>query len=144
MHDGPVAAGERGLAPRGAGLADGAAGGASDHALSVAYRDGRLTVWCTNAALDDLFARVEVATGIRVLRQRVAARTCRRTRIDDRPLDWALDRLLTDHGLSYVLVLDREEDIVTLRIFGGGETVRRAPPRPARTPGFLRRWRHPR
>lgn len=111
----------------------------------MTYEAGRLTVYCVNAALDEVFKRVEASTGIRVVLEKPSARTCRSTAIEGQPLEWALDRLLTDHGLSYVLVLEPEDAIVAVRIFDRGERVQRAPPSPARgVPGRLRRWPWPR
>lgn len=118
-----------------------AAAARSDEVLNVAYRDGFLTVYCANTALDQVFERVEAATGIPVVLENQSVRKCRRTAIRRRPLEWALERLLTDHGFSYVLVLAPNDDIVTVRIFDTGERVQRAPPRPVRRiPGSLRRW----
>jgi hypothetical protein len=113
----------------------------SEEILTVTYRAGLLTVYCANTALDEVFKRVEASTGVRVVLEKPSARTCRSTAIEGQPLEWALDRLLTDHGLSYVLILEPEDDIVTVRIFDSGERVQRAPPRPARgVPRPLRRW----
>jgi hypothetical protein len=113
----------------------------SNGVLNVAYRDGFLTVDCVNTTLDQLFARVEATTGIPVVLKTASVRRCRRTAISRRPLEWALERLLTDHGLNYVLVLAPSSEIVTVRIFDPGERVERAPPRPVRqVPGHLRRW----
>jgi hypothetical protein len=107
----------------------------------VAYRDGFLTVYCSNTALDQVFARVEATTGIRVVLEKQSLRKCRRTAIRGRPLERALERLLTDHGFSYVLVLAQNNDIVTVRVFDTGERVQRPPPKPVRRiPGHLRRW----
>jgi hypothetical protein len=113
----------------------------SEETLSVTYAAGLLTVYCVNTALDEVFKRVEASTGIRVVLKKPSARTCRRTGIEGQPLEWALDRLLTDHGLSYVLVLEPDDDIVAVRIFDGGQRVQRAPPSPARSVRRpLRRW----
>jgi hypothetical protein len=118
-----------------------AAAATSAGALNVAYRDGFLTVYCANTALDQVFERVEAATGIPVVLEKQSVRKCRRTAIRRRPLEWALERLLTDHGFSYVLVLAPNDDIVTVRIFDTGERIQRAPPSPVRRiPGRLRHW----
>jgi hypothetical protein len=113
----------------------------SDETLSVTFRSGLLTVYCANRSLDEVFKRVEASTGIRVVSQRGSVRTCRRTTIKSQPLEWALERLLTDHALGYVLVLAPNNDIVAVRIFDTGERVQRAPPSPARRiPARVRRW----
>jgi hypothetical protein len=105
-----------------------------DKALTVTYHDGLLTVRCTNAALTEVFGRLEATTGLDVVFHRGKERACRSTRIEGQPLDWALDRFLADHGLSYVLVLDRQQDIVAVRIFDDGERVRPTVPRQPRAP----------
>jgi hypothetical protein len=117
----------------------------SDKSLSVTYRGGLLTVHCANTALDEVFQRVEATTGIPVLLERQSVRNCRLTTIERQPLERALDRFFTDHGLGYVLVLAPNHDILTVRVFDPGERVQRAPPSPVRRmPGQLRRslrWR---
>lgn len=107
----------------------------SDKALTVTYRDGRLTVRCTNAALTEVFDRLEATTGVDVVFHRSGDRACRNTRIEGQPFDWALDRFLVDHGLSYVLVLDRQQDIIAVRIFDDGKRVT---PNVARPPVVVR------
>jgi hypothetical protein len=114
----------------------------SNETLDVTYRDGRLTVYCANTALGEVFERVEATTGVEVVLEKQSVRTCRSTTIRSQPLERALDRFLTDHGLSYVFVLAPDDEIVTVRIFDTGERVQRAPPSPARR--FPRRlWRWP-
>ena len=140
IHPGGVGAGG-GTRAAGWTAAAEAAAATSDGVLNVAYRDGFLTVYCANTALDQVFERVEATTGIRVVPEKRSVRKCRRTAITRRPLEWALERLLTDHGFSYVLVLAPNNDIVTVRVYDTGERVQRAPPRPVRRiPGRLRRW----
>jgi hypothetical protein len=113
----------------------------SEEILTVISRAGLLTVYCANTALDEVFKRVEASTGIRVVLEKPSARTCRSTAIEGQPLERALDRLLTEHGFSYVLILEPEGDIVAARIFDSGERVQRAPPHSARgVRGPLRRW----
>lgn len=113
----------------------------SDKALTVTYRDGLLTVRCTNAALTEVFGRLEATTGVDVVFHGSGDRACRNTRIEGQPLDWALDRFLADHGLSYVLVLDGQQDIVAVRIFDDGERVKPNAPRPpVVVPPPLRYW----
>jgi hypothetical protein len=112
-----------------------------DETLSVTFRGGLLTVYCANSSLDEVFRRVEASTGIRVVPAKRSARTCRRTTIENQPLEWALERLLTDHALGYVLVLAPNNDIVAVRIFDTGERVQRARPSPARRiPARVWRW----
>jgi hypothetical protein len=140
IHPGAVVAGG-GTRAVGWTAAAEAAAAKSDGVLNVAYRDGFLTVYCSNTALDQVFERVEATTGIRIVPEKQSVRKCRRTAIRRRPLEWALERLLTDHGFSYVLVLAPNDDIVTVRIFDTGERIQRAPPSPVRRiPGSLRRW----
>jgi hypothetical protein len=140
IHPGAVVAGG-GTRAVGWTAAAEAAAAKSDGVLNVAYRDGFLTVYCANTALDQVFERVEATTGIRVVLENQSVRKCRPTAIRRRPLDWALERLLTDHGFSYVLVLAPNDDIVTVRVFDTGERIQRAPPSPVRRmPGRLWRW----
>lgn len=141
IHLGAVGAGGSARAFRWTTALAEAAEAKSDEILNVTYRDGFLTVYCANTTLDEVFERVEATTGIHIVLEKESVRTCRRTTIKSQPLEWALERLLTDHGLSYVLVLAPNDDIVTVRIFDTGERVQRAPPSPARRiPGRLRRW----
>ena len=141
LHIGAVGAGGRARALGSTTALAEARDATSDALLDVTYRDGFLTVHCANTALDELFARVAAATGIRLVGQQQSVRMCRSTTIQDQPLAWALDRLLTDHGLSYALVLAPTDEIVTVHVFDSGQRVQPAPPRPVRRiPGHLRRW----
>jgi hypothetical protein len=141
IHPGAADAAEGARAFRWTAALQQAAAGKSDETLRVTYRDGFLTVYCANTTLEEVFERVEATTGIQVVLEHQSPRTCRSTAIRSQPLEWALDRLLTDHGLSYVLVLAPNYDIVTVRTFDSGKRVQRAPPRPApAVPRILRRW----
>jgi hypothetical protein len=109
--------------------------------LSVVYEHGRLTVHCSNAPLAGLLDRIEQQTGIDVAVKVTVTEMCRLTVIEDQPVEYALERLMVDHHLSYVLLLNRGDEIGVVRVFRSGQ---KDPVRPVQAPGRRAPGRLPR
>lgn len=103
--------------------------------ITVSYQNGQLTVVCSDAPLEQVFAQIKAQTGMELILEDPVKNTRLTATIEAQPVRWAIERLLAGNGLNYALFFDLQDWQKVDKIFIGRGGESPATPQPvARTP----------